>query len=79
MPITFYPHTANPGLLRIEDRIDEKVRNQLASRGHVIEVMPSYREGFVLAAACAQSGAVSAGADPRGQLANLMPAQVIGW
>jgi gamma-glutamyltranspeptidase/glutathione hydrolase len=80
MPITFYPHTANPGLLRIEDRVDEKVRNELKARGHLVELMPSYREGFVLAAAYdPASGGVSGGADPRGQLASLMPAQVIGW
>ncbi len=80
MPITFYPHTANPGLLRIEERIDAKVRDDLAARGHKIELMPAYREGFVLAAAYdPASGAVSGGADPRGQISMLMPAQVIGW
>src|SRR5579875_1797433 len=80
MPITFYPHTANPGLLRIEDRVDEHVRSELRARGHVVEVMPSYREGFVLAAAYDPATSdVSGGADPRGQLAGLMPAQVIGW
>lgn len=80
MPITFYPHTANPGLLRIEDRIDKEVRDDLAARGHVIELMPSYREGFVLAVAYdPASGALRGGADPRGQLSMLMPAQVIGW
>jgi gamma-glutamyltranspeptidase/glutathione hydrolase len=80
MPITFYPHTANPGLLRIEERVDEKVREELKARGHVVELMPPYREGFVLAAACdPATGAVSGGADPRGQLSTLMPAQVIGW
>jgi len=80
MPITFYPHTANPGLLRIEERIDAKVRDELAARGHVIDVQPAYREGFVLAAAYdPASGALTGGADPRGQMSMLMPAQVIGW
>jgi gamma-glutamyltranspeptidase/glutathione hydrolase len=79
MPITFYPHTANPGLLRIEERVDKQVRDELAARGHVVEVMPPYREGFVLAAACDGAGGVGGGADPRGQLANLMPAQAICW
>ena len=80
MPITFYPHTANPGLLRIEERIDKEVRDDLAARGHVIELMPPYREGFVLAVAYdPASGALRGGADPRGQLSMLMPAQVIGW
>ena len=80
MPITFYPHTANPGLLRIEERVDKEVRDDLAARGHVIELMPPYREGFVLAVAYdPASGALRGGADPRGQLSMLMPAQVIGW
>jgi gamma-glutamyltranspeptidase/glutathione hydrolase len=80
MPITFYPHTANPGLLRIEERIDREVRDDLAARGHVIELMPPYREGFVLAVSYdPASGEVRGGADPRGQLSMLMPAQVIGW
>ncbi len=80
MPITFYPHSANPGLLRIEDRIDRQVRDDLAARGHVIDPMPAYREGFVLAAMYdPASGALCAGADPRGQISMLMPAQAIGW
>jgi hypothetical protein len=46
----------------------------------VIELMPPYREGFVLAVAYdPASGALRGGADPRGQLSMLMPAQVIGW
>jgi gamma-glutamyltranspeptidase / glutathione hydrolase len=80
MPITFYPHTANPGLLRIEERVDKAVRDDLAARGHVLDVTPPYREGFVLAVAYDPAGgAMSGGADPRGQLSMLMPAQVIGW
>jgi gamma-glutamyltranspeptidase / glutathione hydrolase len=80
MPSTFYPHTTNPGLLRVEERIDEKVRADLAARGHVIELMPPYREGFVLAVCFdPANGALQGGADPRGQISLLMPAQVIGW
>jgi gamma-glutamyltranspeptidase/glutathione hydrolase len=80
MPITFYPHTANPGLVRAEDRIDEKVREDLASRGHRLELMPAYREGFVLAVAHDPADrSLTGGADPRGQISTLMPAQVIGW
>jgi len=80
MPSTFYPHGSSPGLMRVEDRIDAGVRADLASRGHVIELMPGWREGFVLAVEHdPQSGLLRGGADPRGQLASLMPAQVIGW
>jgi gamma-glutamyltranspeptidase/glutathione hydrolase len=80
MPSTFYPHGTNPGLMRIEERIDAKVRDDLASRGHVIELMPGWREGFVLAVEHdPKTGQLRGGADPRGQLATLMPAQAIGW
>src|SRR4029077_3653393 len=33
-PSSFYPHGARPGVLRVESRIDEKVRTDLAARGH---------------------------------------------
>ncbi len=69
-----------PALVRVEERIDAQVRADLASRGHVIELMPGWREGFVLAVEHdPHSGLLRGGADPRGQLAVLMPAQVIGW
>ncbi len=80
MPSSFYPHGAIPALMRVEERIDAGVRADLASRGHVIELMPGWREGFVLAVEHdPHSGLLRGGADPRGQLASLMPAQVIGW
>lgn len=80
MPITFYPHVAQPGLMRVEERIEQSVRDDLASRGHKIDVMPPYREGFVLAVEHdPSSGLLRGGADPRGQMSMLMPAQVIGW
>ena len=80
MPITFYPHTANPGLMRIEERIEQSVRDDLANRGHVIQLMAPYEEGFVLAVDHdPHTGLLRGGADPRGQIGRLMPAQVIGW
>lgn len=79
-PSTFYPHGTNPGLLRIESRLDDAVIAELASRGHRIDLRPSWSEGYVLAVASdPASGVLCGGCDPRGQLAPVMAAQVIGW
>jgi gamma-glutamyltranspeptidase/glutathione hydrolase len=77
---TFYPHKAYRGLVRIEERIPQSVRGELAARGHKIEVRPAYSEGHVLAVGCdRESGSLQAAADPRGQLASVMPAMALGW
>ena len=79
-PATFYPHGSIPGVLRIEDRISSEVRDQLAARGHKIEVKPPWSEGHVLAVEInTTTGVLAGGADPRGQAIPVMPAQVIGW
>ncbi len=79
-PSSFYPHDASPGLLRVESRIDERVRAELAARGHKVETRPPWCDGNVLAVGLDDArGRLTAGADPRGQIAPLMPAQAIGW
>ena len=79
-PSTFYPHNARPGMLRIESRIDERVRAELASRGHELELRPPWSEGHVLAVEVDRvAGVLRGGADPRGQLIPVMAAQAIGW
>jgi gamma-glutamyltranspeptidase/glutathione hydrolase len=79
-PSTFFPHKAYPGLLRIEGRIDEGVRAELAARGHKVELRPPWCEGRVLATEIdRRRGILLAGADPRGQASQVMPAQAIGW
>ncbi len=79
-PSSFYPHDAYPGLVRLESRIDERVHADLAARGHKVETRPPWCDGNVLAVALdAARGQLTAGADPRGQIAGLMPAQAIGW
>jgi gamma-glutamyltranspeptidase / glutathione hydrolase len=79
-PSSFYPHDAVPGLVRLESRISERVRDELAARGHKVETRPPWCDGNVLAVALdGDRGQLSAGADPRGQIAALMPAQAIGW
>ncbi len=79
-PSSFYPHDASPGLVRVESRVDERVREELAARGHKVETRPPWCDGNVLAVALdGARGQLAAGADPRGQIAPLMPAQAIGW
>jgi gamma-glutamyltranspeptidase/glutathione hydrolase len=79
-PSTFYPHNARPGVLRIEDRIDEEVRAELSSRGHLVEARPPWCEGHVLGIRFdAAKRLLQGGADPRGQMAVVMPAHAIGW
>ncbi|HLK87411.1 MAG TPA: gamma-glutamyltransferase family protein [Candidatus Binataceae bacterium] len=79
-PSSFYPHDAHPGLVRIESRVDREVRDELAARGHQVEERPPWCDGNVLAVALdGARGTLAAGADPRGQIASLMPAQAVGW
>ncbi len=79
-PSTFYPHGTRPGVLRIEERVDEKTRAQLASRGHLIELRPPWSEGHVLAVELDRArGLLRGGCDPRGQQVPSMPAATIGW
>jgi gamma-glutamyltranspeptidase/glutathione hydrolase len=79
-PSSFYPHDAHPGVLRLENRIDPRTRAALAERGHRIEERPPWCDGNVLAVAFDGARVILAGgADPRGQIAPLMPAHAIGW
>jgi len=79
-PSSFYPHGAVPGLLRVEERIEEKVRAELADRGHEVQTRPPWCEGHVLGIRFdPEQRLLAGGADPRGQLAAVMPAQAIGW
>jgi gamma-glutamyltranspeptidase/glutathione hydrolase len=79
-PSSFYPHGARPGVLRIENRVDASVREELARRGHEVEVRPAWCEGHVLGIRFdPRERLLYGGADPRGQLAVVMAAQAIGW
>ncbi len=79
-PSSIYPHTANPGLLRVEGRIPYEVQRALQAKGHQIAIQPDWIEGYVAAVQVdADRGVVFGGADPRGELATLLPAYAIGW
>ena len=62
---SFAPRAFTPGILRIEDRFPETVRNELAERGHVLDVQPSWSLGRLCAAGFTGSGLVRAAATPR--------------
>jgi gamma-glutamyltranspeptidase/glutathione hydrolase len=64
-PISFWPRTARPGVLQVEGRIKTEVRDELARRGHIVEVEPDWSEGRLTAASrdgCRRKAA----ANPRG-------------
>jgi gamma-glutamyltranspeptidase / glutathione hydrolase len=75
-PDSFEPHSYSPGLVYVEDRVPQAVRDALASRGHEVADWPAFvwRAGAV----CVQradhaSGVIAAGADPR------RPCYAVGW
>ena len=79
-PSSFYPHNAAPGLLRIEGRVPAAVRQELAARGHTVEVKEDWSEGDVLGICVDLSnGILRGGADPRGEQSKRMPSYVMGW
>lgn len=79
-PSSFYPHNAVPGLLRVEGRIPEEVRRELAARGHKIEVKGDWSEGDVLGICVdLEKGTLRGGADPRGEQSKRMPSYAIAW
>jgi len=73
-PGSFYPRKAAPGVLHVEARIDAKVRQELAERGHIVLVEGEWSGGNTLAAAIDPDAQVRlAAASPR-----LEPAYAAG-
>ena len=64
-PISFWPRTARPGVLVVERRIQSATREELARRGHIVEVGPDWSEGR-LTAASRHGRRRRAAANPRG-------------
>lgn len=65
-PGSFYPRTAEPGTLYLEERVEPTVRAELASLGHRVVVAPAWSGGNTLAACIdTGSGVLSAAASPR--------------
>ena len=79
-PSSVYPHTADPGLLRVEGRIPYDVQRALQAKGHTIALQPDWIEGYIVGVQVdTERGVVYGGADPRGELSTLLPAYAIGW
>ncbi|MCP3471254.1 gamma-glutamyltransferase family protein [Bradyrhizobium sp. CCGUVB1N3] len=49
-PISFWPRTARPGVLVVENRVPKATIENLRERGHIIEVGPDWSEGRLTAA-----------------------------
>jgi gamma-glutamyltranspeptidase/glutathione hydrolase len=65
-PESFYPRGARPRTLRLEGRFDESVVEELASRGHFVEVDKPWSLGRLSAAGRGGDGILYAAANPRG-------------
>jgi gamma-glutamyltranspeptidase / glutathione hydrolase len=79
-PNAFYPHEARPGHVRVEARFPYEVRRELLARGHRLELRPDWVEGYVLAIVVDEArGCLMGGADPRGEVATIIPSYAIGW
>jgi gamma-glutamyltranspeptidase/glutathione hydrolase len=78
-PSSFYPHNAVPGLLRVEGRVSVEVCQELAARGHKIDMKADWSEGDVLGICVdLNRGILRGGADLRGEQSTRMPSYVIG-
>lgn len=49
-PISFWPRTARPGVLVVENRVPRATIENLRERGHIVEVGPDWSEGRLTAA-----------------------------
>src|SRR3954449_9617615 len=65
-PSSFYPRTAEPGHLLIEDRAGPETIADLRARGHDVEVSEPWSIGRLSAVSRAPDGTLRAGANPRG-------------
>ena len=67
-------------ICRIEGRIPYDVQRALQAKGHEIAIQPDWIEGYIAGVQVDSArGVVYGGADPRGELATLLPAYAIGW
>ena len=70
---SFAPRAFTPGVVHVEERFPEAVREELAQRGHLLDVQPPWSLGRLCAAGFTGSGLVRAAATPR-----LMQAYAVG-
>lgn len=73
-PNSFWPHTYERDAVAIEGRIAPAAREELARRGHVVEVWPDWTpEASAVCAILIGDGVFTGGADPR------LESLAIGW
>ena len=70
-PGSFYPHTYNKGLLRLEARIDDAVSAALAARGHVVKRWPDWAWKAGGACMIMRDGTLAGATDPRRECAGM--------
>ena len=79
-PGFFAPHERIPNHVNLERRIGKSVIAALESRGHEVNVVPDWTEGFLLAIERdANTGLLEAGYDPRGAKGDVFPAAAYCW
>ncbi len=74
-PNSFEPHESDPGKIKVESRVSQAVRDDLASRGHVVEDFPELTRaaGAVCAIYRDEKARLFGAADPRRQ------SGMLGW
>ena len=74
-PSSFWPHQAEPGIVRAESRLGAEVLAGLRQRGHTVVEWPAWiaEAGSVCAVQFGENGVLRGGADPRRE------AYAIGW
>ena len=79
-PGFFAPHESFINLVNIEERVGDKVFGELRSRGHDIQAVPDWTEGYLLAIERnLENGVLEAGYDPRGAKGDVFPAAACCW
>ncbi len=79
-PGFFAPHEHFLNQVSIEEKVGESVFDQLRARGHTVNPVPDWTQGYLLAIERdAQTGLLEAGCDPRGAKGDIFPAAAVCW
>ena len=79
-PGFFAPHDFYLGRVRLEPRVGQPVLEELARRGHDVDIGVDWSEGFLVAAARdPETGLVEAGCDPRGVKSEVFAPAALCW
>lgn len=66
VPSSFFPRAADPGAVRLESRVGERVLADLSERGHRVQVAGAWELGRISVAGIRADGLRHAAANPRG-------------